>query len=124
MNQVLIVEDETLVALELEMFVSNLGFNIVAICSNANSTLETLKSHKTDIILMDINIKGEINGVNLAQIIKAKYKNIQIIFLSAHIDEENRKLASLSKPLAFLAKPFNQEKLKDTLLLAKDNLAT
>ncbi len=124
MNQVLIVEDETLVALELEMFISNLGFNIVAICSNANSTLETLKSHKTDIILMDINIKGEINGVDLAQIIKTKYKNIQIIFLTAHIDEKNRKLAALSNPLAFLAKPFNQDELKDTLLLAQKKLSS
>ena len=124
MNHVLIVEDETLVALELEMYISNLGFDIVAICSNANSTLKSLQEHKTDIVLMDINIKGDINGVNLAQIIKAKYKNIQIIFLTAHIDEQNKKLASLSKPLAFLAKPFKQEELKKTLLLAKKILST
>ncbi len=116
---VLIVEDESIVAMEIESFVSNkLGYNVIGICSSAEATLNLLEKHTADIILMDICIKGEMDGIELAEVILKQHPKTQIIFLTAHMDDYNVDRAIKLDPVAYLSKPFNREELRVVMKIA------
>ena len=106
---ILIVEDETIVSMEIESYLSTLGYNIVAICSTADEAYDNAIQHEVDLILMDIYLINS-NGIDAAMRIKEK-KNIPIIFLTAYIDEETIDRAIAVDPVAYLQKPFNRQEL-------------
>ncbi len=120
MNEIpiLIVEDESIVAMELEGYITKLGYRVVAICSSGEDTITTLQHTPTDIVLMDIYIKGSYDGIETAEIIKKHYPNIEIIYLTAHLDDYNVDRAIQTDPSAYLSKPFNREELRVSLKIA------
>jgi len=116
---VLIVEDESIVAMEIESFISNkLGYNVIGICSSAEAALNLMEKHPADIILMDICIKGEMDGIELAEVILKQHPKTQIIFLTAHMDDYNVDRAIKLDPVAYLSKPFNREELRVVMKIA------
>ncbi len=115
---ILIVEDESIVAMEIESYVKKLEYSVVAICSNAKDTFSIISKKKIDIILMDICIKGELDGVETAVLIKKSHPDIEIIFLTAHLDDYNVDRAIEINPTAYLSKPFNREELRIFLKIA------
>ncbi len=115
---ILIVEDESIVAMEIESYISKLGYTVTDICSNANDVLTVTSEQTIDIILMDICIKGELDGVETAVRIKKKHPGIEIIFLTAHLDDYNVDRAIEVNPTAYLSKPFNREELRVFLKIA------
>ncbi len=115
---ILIVEDESIVAMEIENYIKKLGYTIIDTCSNANDTLTVISEQKIDIILMDICIKGELDGVETAALIKKSHPEIEIIFLTAHLDDYNVDRAIEINPTAYLSKPFNREELRVFLKIA------
>jgi DNA-binding response OmpR family regulator len=119
---ILIVEDESIVAMEIESYLKTLGHHINGVFSHANGALETLKNEHIDLIMMDICIKGEIDGVEAAAIIKEKYPQTEIIFLTAHMDDYNIERAIQIDPVAYLSKPFNREELKAFLRIAEHRM--
>ena len=115
---ILIVEDESIVAMEIESYVKKLGYTVIDICSNAKDAFTVTAEEKIDIILMDICIKGELDGVETAALIKKSYPHIEIIFLTAHLDDYNVDRAIEINPTAYLSKPFNREELRIFLKIA------
>jgi len=115
---ILIVEDESIVAMEIENYIKKLGYSVAAICSNAKDAFTVISEQKIDIILMDICIKGELDGVETAAIIKKSHPQIEIIFLTAHLDDYNVDRAIEINPTAYLSKPFNREELRVFLKIA------
>ncbi len=115
---ILIVEDESIVAMEIESYVKKLEYSVVAICSNAKDTFSIISKKKIDIILMDICIKGALDGVETAARIKKSHSHIEIIFLTAHLDDYNVDRAIEVNPTAYLSKPFNREELRVFLKIA------
>lgn len=115
---ILIVEDESIVAMEIESYIKKLGYTVVDTCSNANDALTVISEEKIDIILMDICIKGELDGVETAVLIKKNHPDIEIIFLTAHLDDYNVDRAIEINPTAYLSKPFNREELRVFLKIA------
>ena len=116
---VLIVEDESIVAMEIESFVTTkLGYNVIDICSNADDTLRVLEENPADIILMDICIKGDMDGVELSEVILKRHPERQIVFLTAHMDDYNVERAIKLDPVAYLSKPFNREELRVVMKIA------
>ena len=108
-KNILIVDDETIIAIEIESYLSSLGYNIIAICSTADDAYEKAMSNDLDLILMDIYLIKS-NGIDAALKIK-KEKNIPILFLTAHMDEETIEKAIAVNPVAYLTKPFNRQEL-------------
>lgn len=115
--RVLIVEDEPTYAFNLEMLIDQLDFECSGIVDSAASALEVVESKPPDLILMDINISGEIDGIDLAQIVNKK-REIPIIFITSLKDEEVFKRAKLAFPAAFILKPFDSEQLLKTIEIA------
>ncbi len=115
---VLIVEDESIVAMEIESYIQKLGYNILGICSNGKDALQSILKHRVDIVIMDICIKGNIDGIETAILIKKSSPNSKIIFLTAHLDDYNVDRAIEIDPIAYLSKPFNREELRIFLKIA------
>jgi len=123
---ILIVEDESIVTMELESYIETLGYSIISVCSNSDDVLKTISNNKINIIIMDICINGDIDGIETAEIIMKHYPSIEIIFLTAHLDDYNVDRAINIDPIAYLSKPFNREELRVFLKIAlrkinKDN---
>lgn len=111
---VLIVEDESLVALELSHSIENYGFNVVDYVTTPTMALEIFQKEKIDLILMDINLSNEIDGIDLY---KSFNTRIPIIYLTAYQDEKTISKAIETDPIGYLIKPYNENELLALLKL-------
>jgi DNA-binding LytR/AlgR family response regulator len=119
---ILIVEDEGIVALELQENLQNEGFDVVAIVDNGPEALEVIRDENVDLVLLDINIKGNWDGIETAIQIK-KHKSIPFIYLTAYADSETFNRAKATKPSAYLIKPFRLNDLHKAIELAMFNFS-
>ena len=107
---ILIVEDETIVAMEIKNYLISLGYNVVNTCSTADEAYQQAILHDVDLVLMDIYLI-ESNGIEATARIKKIKPNLPIIFLSAYMDEDTINRAIAVDPQAYLMKPFNRKEL-------------
>jgi DNA-binding LytR/AlgR family response regulator len=119
---VLIVEDEELYADKMEMQLDKLGYRHLDTVDNSNDALVSINKEIPDIILMDINIQGEYDGIELADKIHKLYNNIPILFITSLQDNMTFRRASRTNPVGFLTKPFNELQLQRSLELIVDQL--
>jgi len=115
-KSVLIVEDEMIIAVNIALQLNNLGYQVTGIISKAEEVLPHIKQQIPDILLMDINLKGEMDGIELANLIQTEYK-IPIIFLTANADEAYFQRAYATKPYVFISKPFKNIDLQRAIEL-------
>jgi len=118
MKKILIVEDESLVALDLSQSVESLGYEVVGIVSNSKDAIELTCKEKVNLVLMDICIKGETDGIDTAKAIKIYDKNIQIIYSTALSGEEDIKRAVKTNPSAYIIKPVSIQSLQAAMEIA------
>ncbi|MGB5965876.1 MAG: response regulator [Sulfurimonadaceae bacterium] len=113
--KILIVEDESLVALELEMTLKGFGYDVVGYATTSKMAKDYVDTNNIDLILMDINLKEAIDGIDLYQSFN---KNIPVIYLTAYKDEKTISKAVATNPLGYLVKPINSDELNALLKLA------
>lgn len=99
------------------MQLSNLGYEVTGLLGRGEDALLHLAENKADIILLDINLKGQMDGIEAARIIM-EMGNTPVIFLTANSDEATFNRAKLTKPAAFITKPFKQIDLQRAIELA------
>lgn len=116
-KNILIVEDESIVAIEIASYIKELGYSTNAIVSNAEDCFAYLDANSVDLILMDVYIKGEIDGISCAKEIHQK-ENIPIIYISAFSDDITLERAIETNPISYLTKPFNRKELKFAISIA------
>ncbi len=114
---ILIVEDESIVAMEIESFIEQLGYDVVAIASSSEEALSYALKYKPHVILMDITIKGLMDGIEVADKILASIKTT-IIYITAFHDDSTIQRAILTNPVAYLIKPFNRQELNASIKIA------
>jgi len=114
---ILVVEDEKLIAQVAQMMLKSLDYNVVAIASSGDKALAMIEQYMPDLILMDIMIEGDIDGIETAEIVKQKY-NIPVIFLTAYTDDQSINRAKKTEPYGYLTKPFEVKDLKGTIEVA------
>jgi len=112
--KVLIVEDETITALGIKKDLENSDEISVSIVNNAVDAVITAQKEKPDVIIMDIMLKGKLNGIDAAGIISGKY-NIPIIYLTAYHDDETYFSAHMTNPVKIITKPYNKLELMGTI---------
>lgn len=110
-KKIMIVEDEMLTVRYLQGIVEKLGIDVCASFDNGEDVLELLKIMTCDMVLMDINIKGNLDGIETTRIILERY-NIPVIFITAYNDKETLDRALDLAPYGFIAKPFTQNDLE------------
>jgi PAS domain S-box-containing protein len=115
--KILIVEDEQIVAKNIEKRLTGAGYQVVASVSTGEEAIEKVKSTAPDIILMDIKLKGKIDGIETADILRKNYQ-LPVIFLTSYTDEETFQRAKNTEPFGYLIKPFETKDLNRAVELA------
>ena len=98
---ILVVEDESIVSKDIQHSLNKIGYNIVGAASTGEKAIELALSEKPDLILMDIMLKGPMNGIEAADIIK-KEMSIPVIFLTAYADESKLAKAKITEPYGYI----------------------
>lgn len=112
-KRIIIVEDEGIVAMDISKCLSAMGYEVAMTADSGEKLLEKITPAMADLVLMDVELKGNINGLETAKKIKELY-NIPIIFLTAFEDEYTlEKIRGLSS--GFLVKPFEDDMLKNAI---------
>lgn len=108
---VMIVEDEPIVAQDIEETLQSAGYYVTGIASSGESALDLFRNANPDIVLLDINLKGKMDGIETAGVIK-EMRDIPVIFLSGLSDKQTLERAMSVKPDAYITKPFNETQLQ------------
>jgi len=116
-TKVLVVEDEKIVAKHLQKAMNNLGYTVPAVVSSGEEALEKVEETKPDLVLIDILLKGDLDGIETAQHIKDRFKT-PVVFLTAYADEMTLQRAKLTEPYGYLIKPFQEKELNSTIKIA------
>lgn len=120
--KILIVEDEMIIAAKISMQLTNLGYEVTGILPRGEEAILHVEENKPDIILLDINLKGKLDGIETAAQLQQR-DNIPIIYLTANSDEATFNRAKPTRPYAFIAKPFKQLDLQRAIELTINRMA-
>jgi len=116
-SKILIVEDNRIVARDIQQQVSRIGHVVVGITARGEEALPLAGESRPDLVLMDIRLEGKIDGIEVAQQIHERF-GIPVIFLTAYADEETVRRARVTEPFGYLLKPFEDSQLRTTIDMA------
>jgi len=116
-TRVLVVEDEAVVALHLRQELTKLGYTLAGIATTGEQALKLVEEVFPDVILMDIHIQGELDGIETASRIP-RYLHIPVIYLTAYSEDTTLKRAGDTHPYGYLIKPFLDRELHATIKMA------
>jgi PAS domain S-box-containing protein len=116
-SRILVVEDESVVALDIQMRLSRLGYTVLAIVSFGEEAIRKAEELRPDLVLMDVQLKGAMDGVEAAAEIRARF-DIPVIFLTAYTDETTLQRAKVTESYGYLLKPFKEAELRSTIEMA------
>ena len=117
MSKIIIVEDNELHAETMNFYLDELGYKVLGIVDNGKDCIDLISENKPDILLLDININGEINGIQLAEKVK-ELNSIPLIFTTSLADRETLKQAIKTQPEAYLNKPIEKNALATAIEIA------
>jgi PAS domain S-box-containing protein len=117
MTKILVVEDERIVALDIKNRLEDLGYQVPAMASSGQEAIDKAQETKPDLVLMDIRLEGEMDGIEAAEAIRLRFY-IPVLYLTALTDEETLRRAKATQPFGFLVKPFENRDLYSTIEVA------
>lgn len=116
-DSILIVEDEPIIAEDLSYTLQDFGYKITDIVSNVNDAIESITQSPPRIVMLDINLEGDKDGIYLGGQLQTKH-NIPFIYLTSYYDDDTLSRAKNTKPMAYIIKPFEEKDLKVNLEIA------
>ena len=116
-TKILIVEDEKILAMGLKKKLEKLGYHITDLTSSGAEAIESVKKIQPDLVLMDIVLKGAMDGIETAEFIVNLY-DIPIIYLTAYADDEMLARAEKTCPYGYILKPYKDSELKANIKMA------
>ena len=114
---ILIAEDETIVAIDIETHLKKLNYHLLAVVHSGEEALDMVQSGQPNLVLMGINIKGKKDGIEIAEIIRSDY-SIPVVFIIDHLDEFVINKAKLTMPYGYIIKPIREINLSVTVKMA------
>ena len=114
--KILVVEDEMVIGANISLELTNMGFEVTGIVPRGEEALHHIKQNPPDIVLLDIQLKGKIDGIETAQIMQKEF-NIPVIYLTANADNFNFNRAKITHPYAFISKPYKKLDLQRAIEL-------
>lgn len=115
--KVFIVEDESLVAMDLEERLTKMGFYVCGTADNGVDALDGIASQPVDLVLMDIHLREGMDGVDVADRLR-KTTHVPVVFVTAHADEATLRRAGQAEPFGYVLKPFDERELRATIEMA------
>ena len=117
MTKVLVVEDESIVSRDINNMLISLGYEVSGVTVTAAQAVETAEKSRPDLVLMDIMLQGDMNGIDAARKIYEQM-DIPIVYLTAYADENTLQRAKETAPFGYLLKPFEERELQTTIEIA------
>lgn len=108
--KILVVEDERIVARDIQGTLQNFGYDVPEVVSSGEEAIQAAYRLDPDMVVMDVMIKGELDGIDAAEIIHNQF-NIPVVFLTAYSDDETLKRAKLTESYGFISKPYEEKEL-------------
>src|SRR5512139_2167279 len=109
-SKILVVEDERIVAKDISRRLEKLGYTVVATASSGAEAIRKAREIHPDLILMDVQLKGDMDGIDAAQQIRAD-ADIPVIYLTAYADQNTLQRAKITEPFGYIVKPFDERDL-------------
>ncbi len=116
-SQILVVEDEAIIAADIQMRLVNLGYRVAAIAATGQEAIAQAKLNKPDLVLMDIILQGGMDGILAAEKIHALF-NIPVVYMTAYSDPDTITRAKRTEPYGYLIKPFEANELSAAVEIA------
>lgn len=120
--RIAVVEDEMIIGAKISMQLTTLGYEVTGILSRGEELLQHVEESKPDIVLLDIHLKGKLDGIESATLLAQRF-DIPIIYLTANSDEATFNRAKATKPYGFISKPFKQLDLQRAIELTISRMA-
>lgn len=114
---IMLVEDEIIVAADVKLRLESMGYQVLGIVDNGEEAIKTAGETKPNLVLMDIVLKGEMDGIEAAQKIRELY-DIPIIYLTAYSDEKTLERAKVTEPFGYVLKPFEDREIQSAIEMA------
>lgn len=118
---VLIVEDQMIIATDLAMHLESIGFKVAAIVASGENAIATFKSQSPDIVIMDVRLEGRLSGIETVKTIQT-INEVAVVYVTANSDDTTFNEAKDTHPFAFISKPFNKKEITRTLSLLRERL--
>jgi PAS domain S-box-containing protein len=115
--RIVLVEDENIVAMEIKDLLQGLGYVVCAEASSGEEAIRKAAETNPDLVLMDIRLKGNVDGIEAAQRIRTRFE-IPVVYLTAYTDEVTLQRAKLTEPFGYLVKPFEERELHTVIEMA------
>jgi PAS domain S-box-containing protein len=116
-TKILIVEDEAIIARDIEKNLTGLGYKVVSIVDAGEDAIREAEEKRPDLVLMDIRIRGDIDGVEAAEQVRTRF-DIPVVYVTAYADEATLERAKITEPFGYLLKPFEKRELRSAIELA------
>ena len=116
-TKILVVEDESIVALDIQNKLKGSGYSVPAIASSGEEAIKKAQETHPDLVLMDIKLTGGIDGIEAAEQIRDNL-NIPVIYVTAYADDKTLKRAKITEPFGYILKPFEQRELHSSIQMA------
>ncbi|MDR3641800.1 MAG: response regulator [Humidesulfovibrio sp.] len=113
--RVLVVEDESIIALATTANLRRMGCEVVATAATGQQAVDFAVRKKPDVVLMDIMLEGAMDGIEAATRIRERHPDMPIIYCTAYTDSGTRVMAARTKPKAFMGKPLDYDALRDII---------
>jgi len=114
---ILVVEDQNIVALNIRNRLKSMGYTVPTTAISGEEAIKEVEITNPDLVLMDIMLKGDIDGIEAARVINSRF-SIPIIYLTAYSDIETLERAKLTGPAGYISKPFKEEDLQNNIEMA------
>ncbi len=114
---ILVVEDEAIVAEDIRMTLESYGYDVCAVVSSGDEAIRHAEEDNPDLVLMDVMLKGEMDGVEAAGRIKSLFL-IPVVYLTAYTDDKTLERAKITEPFGYIIKPFEERELRTVIEMA------
>ncbi|MDR7666183.1 response regulator [Methanosarcina sp. Z-7115] len=116
-GRILIVEDEHIVAMGIKKMLKSLGYTVTGVASSGEDAISKTESTFPDVVLMDIMLKGDLDGVEAAREIRERF-DVPIVYLTAYSDNNILERAKITEPFGYIIKPFDEKDLYSSIEIA------
>jgi len=119
-TQILVVEDESIVAEDIRRTLQHMGYSVPSIVASGEKAIKEVEKNNPDLVLMDIVLKGEMDGIEVAEQIRSRF-DIPVVYLTAHSDDKFIERAKITEPFGYIIKPFKKRELQINIEIALYN---